>query len=60
MNYRYHYAAHVYGKNIRIGKLNPTYLAKVRAKGILGYYQDLAHCGQEYCKKQLEIDGVKL
>ncbi len=59
MNYRFEYAAHTYRENMRIGNLNPTYRAKVRAKGIMGYYDDMEHLGQNYCKEQLEFQGVK-
>lgn len=60
LNYRLKYAEYVYQQNLRIGRLNKTYRDKVKAKGILGYYQDLAHCSQEYCKEQLELQGVEL
>ncbi len=57
MNYRFEYAITVYRRNMRIGKLNETYRAMIKAKGIFGYYQDLEHCSQEYCKEQLELQG---
>ena len=59
MNYRFEYAAHTYRENMRIGNLNPTYRAKIKAKGILGYYDDMEHLGHNYCKDQLEFQGVK-
>lgn len=57
LNHRLKYATHIYRVNLRIGKLNQAYWNKVKSKGILGYYQDLEHCSQEYCQEQLELQG---